>query len=79
MVNKRNIKQKAEKLADEMADRPYGEEKEEIISKSISIPKSLYKTLEKIALNNKHEEKEPKSVSALIRVAVDEHLVKNNY
>jgi hypothetical protein len=74
MVKKRNIKKDADKLADEMADRSYGEDKDVIISKSIDILRSRYRLLEKIDLENKNQEKYPKSFSSLVNLALDEYL-----
>ena len=65
----------AEKLANELADRPYGSipnDQEEYVVTSISITKSLLHKIEDIVTNNKRTNQEPKSVSALVRMALEE-------
>ncbi|MBS0970708.1 hypothetical protein CYR40_18320 [Chimaeribacter arupi] len=67
----------ADALARKLADRPYGEEKKEedvVARTTISLPKSLLIKLEDVALDNKRAGREPKSVSALIRLATEQYL-----
>ena len=73
-LNKRVITEKeAEKLAEKLADKPYGEEKsiDEMTRTSFSLPKSLLLELEDEALRNKRAGLEPKSVSEIIRRALE--------
>lgn len=68
---------KAERLADQLADRAYGEAKEDPdLDKpgnvSISLPLSLTRKLQEVALVNKHRGSGPKTVSAIIREALAE-------
>lgn len=65
----------AEKLAKELADKPYGSEPEkntndELVRTSITLPQSMLNHIEDIAYQNKRAGVEPKTVSALIRQAV---------
>ncbi len=64
-----------EKLANEMADKPYGQEAEqndEYIVTSISLPRSMLHKAEDIVKLNKRNNIEPKNVSALIRSALEQ-------
>ena len=73
-----NKKSSIDKLADQLADKPYGEsidtEQNELTRTTISLPSSLLFKLEDIAKKNKRQKKELKSVSALIRHYVEQHL-----
>ena len=74
--DKKEVAQEAEKLANEIADKPYGKavvsSDEEMTSTSFALPKSVLYRLEDIAKDNKRAGVEPKSVSALIREAITE-------
>ena len=74
--NRKEIAQEAEKLANEIADKPYGKavvlSDEEMTTTSFALPKSVLYRLEDIAKDNKRAGVEPKSVSALIREAITE-------
>lgn len=67
----------ADALANQLADRPYGEKKalpaiqETTARTTISLPKSLLRELEDRALDNKRAGIEPKNVSAMIRNALE--------
>lgn len=63
----------AEALADEIADKPYGGQKDndKMVNTSITLPQSLLNKLEDQAFANKREGVEPKSVSAIIRKALN--------
>lgn len=70
-IKKRNkvTEKQAQKLADEIADKPYGDKKEsdKMVNTSITLPQSLLNQLEDEAFANKRKGVEPKSVSAIIR------------
>lgn len=73
-LNKRVVTEKeAEKLAEKLADKPYGGTKntEEMARTSFTLPKSLLLELEDEALRNKRAGVEPKSVSEIIRRALE--------
>jgi len=67
-----------EKLADELADKPYGGEVIEVgddLSRTtISLPTSILFKLEDMAKINKREKKPLKSVSAIIRYYIEKNL-----
>ena len=68
------------KLADELADKPYGDDKkpddDPLIRTSITLPRSMLTRLEDQALHNKRSGSELKSVSAIIRDAVERLSIK---
>jgi hypothetical protein len=73
----------AEALANRLADRPYGDEKvvvepvQEILTRTtISLPQNTLREIEDLALHNKRIGVAPKSVSAIIRDALDAYLNK---
>lgn len=72
----------ADRLASMLADKPYGDEKKvhEVLEKltrtTISLPESLLRQCEDLALNNKRNGLEPKNVSALVRAALEDYLNK---
>ncbi|WP_421595814.1 ribbon-helix-helix protein, CopG family [Rahnella sp. PD4] len=72
----------ADALANRLADRPYGDEKvvepaQEILTRTtISIPQNTLRELEDLALHNKRIGVAPKSVSAIIRDALEAYLKK---
>ena len=71
-----NIVKKAEKLANELSDRPYGDistdQDEEYVVTSISITRALLHKAEDLVTKNKRANIEPKSVSALVRIALEQ-------
>lgn len=71
--------QSIENLANELADKPYGQKKEldnAIIRTTITLPAYMLHELEDIAIRNKRKNIEPKSVSALIRDSINNILHK---
>lgn len=73
----------ADALANRLADRPYGDEKAvaepipEILTRTtISLPQTTLRDIEDLALHNKRVGIAPKSVSAIIRDALDAYLKK---
>lgn len=63
------------KLADELADKGYGDERkindDPLVRTSITIPRSMLIWLEDEATKNKRSGSDLKSVSAIIRAAID--------
>lgn len=74
------MSKEAEKLANEIADKPYGkapeESNDEMTTTSFALPKVVLYELEDIAQKNKRTGIEPKNVSALIRDAIIEKYIK---
>ncbi len=73
-LNKRSITEKdTEKLVEQLVDKPYGKIKvdDSMVRTSFSLPKSLLTALEDEALANKRAGVEPKSVSEIIRRALE--------
>jgi hypothetical protein len=71
----------ADLLADQLADRKYGEpilENETMTRTTISLPESMLIQLEDITRVNKRTKQEPNNVSALVRLAIDSYLINNN-
>ncbi|CQJ04976.1 CopG family ribbon-helix-helix protein [Yersinia frederiksenii] len=72
-------------LADRLADRPYGEEKQfeqthgTMARTTISLPETLLRELEDRALANKRAGLSPKNVSALVREALESYLKINQH
>lgn len=69
-----------EKLADELSDRVYGEDKKkinEMVRTSISLNRDLMNEVEDLALKNKRMKIEPKSFSAIVREALISYLISN--
>lgn len=68
----------ADKLADKLADKPYGDKPivsdTDMTRTTISLPTSLLRSLEDIALSNKRSGKSPKNVSALVREALEQYM-----
>ena len=62
-----------ENLANELADKPYGELKQHnsIVRTTISLPSSVLFTLEDMAKTNKRNKHKLRSVSAIIRDCID--------
>ncbi|MBT6455732.1 MAG: hypothetical protein HOK37_09355 [Gammaproteobacteria bacterium] len=71
-----------DKLANELADKPYGEKPErkdeQIVRTSLSLPASMQGALEDLAIKNKRSGRELRTVSAIVREAVDEYLNNNS-
>ena len=65
-----------ENIANELADRPYGEQKKDdsITRTTISLPCSILFKLEDLAKDNKRKKGEFRSVSAIIRHCIEETL-----
>lgn len=72
-INSTNDQFVIENLANELADKPYGEKKKDVsvIRTTISLPSSMLFYLEDLAKNNKRNKIELRSVSAIIRDCVD--------
>ena len=61
-----------ETLANELCDKPYGDTKYEDISRvTISLPSAVLRKLEDLAINNKRNKRDLKSVSALVRYSIE--------
>lgn len=78
----KEIYNQADKLADELADRPYTSGKKEFKSKvmrkiSFEIDESQYEELEDIAIKNKRAKLPLKTISDLLRLAVNVFLKHN--
>ncbi|CAH0135378.1 hypothetical protein FMJ23_32685 [Klebsiella michiganensis] len=84
LTNRRIVTEaEADALANRLADRPYGDEKvvvepvPEILTRTtISLPQNTLREIEDLALYNKRVGIAPKSVSAIIRDALDAYLKK---
>lgn len=65
-----------ENLADELADRPYGEQKKDIsiTRTTISLPSSILFQLEDMAKINKRKKDNFRSVSSIIRYCIEKTL-----
>lgn len=87
-ANKRNdvTSEQAEELAKKLADKPYGSEIKDAYSPeiekqkrtTISVGESLFLKIEDLAIKNKRNGVEPKSVSAIAREAFELYLAKLN-
>lgn len=65
-------------IANELADKPYGQENEKNLSRTtITLPSSLLFELEDMARVNKRKSKPLKSVSAIIRYYLETHFKSN--
>ena len=82
-IKKRNISDKAvEKLAESLADKPYGSEvesKDANIRTTIVIPSSMHESLEDLAIKNKRMGRELKTVSAIVREAISVYMDKSSH
>jgi hypothetical protein len=83
-----------EALAKRLSDRPYGQHEaepeesvapaaapapaEQMTRTAISLPMALQRKIEDLALSNKRAGKNPKSVSAIMREAVEKYLAELN-
>ena len=77
VIKKRNNtvdKLAAEDLANELADRPYGQKQDSIARATISLPTSVLFKLEDMAIKNKREKNDLRSVSAIIRKCIKAYL-----
>lgn len=64
-----------ENLANELADKPYGQKKQDdLVRTTISLPASVLFKLEDISRVNKRKKNELKSVSAIIRDCIKKYL-----
>lgn len=81
-IKKRYLKSEAvEKLANELADKPYGEEvveEERFVRTSLSLSASMHEALEDMAIKNKRAGLDLRTVSAIVRKAIEKYL-NNNY
>ncbi|MCX8589131.1 MULTISPECIES: hypothetical protein [unclassified Gilliamella] len=81
-LKSKEIYNQADKLADELADRPYSGGKKEtskIMRKiSFEIDEIQYEELEDIAIKNKRAKLPLKTISDLLRLAVNDFLIKHN-
>ena len=82
-IKKREAKAEAvEKLANELADKPYGEEtnneEERLVRTSLSLPASMHETLEDKAIQNKRAGRGLRTVSAIVREAIANYLKSNS-
>ncbi len=71
------ITEAVEKLATELADKPYGEganEEDHLVRTSFSLPASTHATLEDMAIQNKRARRDLRTVSAIIRQAINQYL-----
>ena len=75
---RQSVSDRAEALANQLADRRYGDapnaDDDELVITSISISKSLLHRAEDLATKNKRANVEPKSVSGLIRKALEKFI-----
>ncbi|MVF14816.1 hypothetical protein FT643_22015 [Ketobacter sp. MCCC 1A13808] len=71
-----------EKLANELADKPYGAQanstEERLVRTSLSLPASMHEILEDMARENKRAGKELRTVSAIVREAIEKYLKHNS-
>jgi len=68
----------ADRLADRLADRPYGEEKpepEQLARTTISLPQGMLEKLENTAIANKRAKGEHRTISAIVRAAVEDYFI----
>lgn len=68
-----------ENLANELADKPYGEKGNKItegrlVRTSLSLPASMHEALEDLAIKNKRAGRGQRTVSAIVREAIASHL-----
>lgn len=66
-----------EALANELADKSYGDDKkvtDEIVRTSISLPKSQLQQIEDLAMLNKRDGKGHKNISSIVRAGLDLYL-----
>ena len=77
VLKKRNSgidKLAVENLANELADKPYDQEQDNIVRTTITLPESVLYKLEDMAIRNKRQKKGLRSVSALIRESIKSYL-----
>lgn len=63
-----------ENLAKELADKPYGQKYDNIIRTTISLPASILFKLEDMAITNKRNKNNLRSVSAIVRNCIEKQL-----
>lgn len=77
-IKKRTSDAKAvEKLANELADKPYGgavNKEEKLVRTSLSLPASMHERLEDLAIQNKRAGRDLRTVSAIVREAIEGYL-----
>lgn len=75
-----NNQESIENLANELADKPYGEDKktDNIVRATISLPSSMLFAIEDLAKKNKRNKSELRSVSAIIRNCLEKNLKLEN-
>ncbi len=69
-------KKKINSIVESLVDRNYGEDKDDLVTTSITLPRSLKKKLEIMAFENKHAGKELNTVTKIVRCALNEYFVK---
>lgn len=74
VVKKRNNKLTVENLANELADKPYDQKQDNIVRITISLPESILYTIEDMAISNKRNRRELRSISAIIRKSIKYYL-----
>ena len=81
LISKQIEEKEIDQLADKLADKPYGQDAEIIISPSetleritITVPQNLRYDLEEVALKRKRIKKKNASISAIIREALQEYM-----
>lgn len=70
----------ADRLADELADKPYGSDgnkAEKLVRTSLSLPADMHEQLEDIATANKRAGRDLRTVSAIVRVAIEKYIINN--
>lgn len=79
-INTISNKKAIEELADELADKPYGEDKkmDTIVRVTISLPSSMLYAIEDLAKYNKRKKGELRSVSAIVRNCLEQNLKLND-
>ena len=75
--------QSADKLADELADKPYGQQQsasddERLVRTSLSLPATMQARLEDLAIQNKRAGRDLRTVSAIVRQAIEQYFISNN-
>ncbi|RYE05306.1 MAG: hypothetical protein EOP33_06690 [Rickettsiaceae bacterium] len=69
-INKNAI----ESLANELADKPYGQQQDNLVRTTVTLPASTLILLEDMARNNKRRKDDLTSVSAIIRDCVEKYI-----
>lgn len=73
-----NVNSAIESLANELSEKPYGSKKsyDKMVRTTISLDSEVLIKLEDFAQKNKRDKKDLKSVSAIVRIAVDDFIMK---